>query len=168
MEQRRSAGPLTVVVPASGGGLLAGIALRASRLASAGAPITIVGVEVMNSPAMSAALAAGRAVEVPVHDTIADGLSGNIEPGAVTIDLAQGRVSGVVGVTEAEIHAALRFLASEHGLVAEGAGAAALAALRSGKVDTHGSNSDVVAIVSGRNIALPRLAAVYAESGASA
>jgi len=164
VDQRPSNGPLTVIVPASGGGLLAGIALRASRLSNDEAPITVVGVEVANSPAMSAALEAGHAVDVPVGATIADGLAGNIEPGSVTINLIRGRVDGVVAVTESEIHDALRFLASEHGLIAEGAGAAALAAVLSGKVTAGG---EVVAIVSGRNIALPQLAGIYAESGAS-
>lgn len=163
VDQRPVGGPLTVLVPAGGGGLLAGIALRASQLDSNAAPITIVGVEVANSPAMSAALEAGYAVEVSVRDTIADGLAGNIESGSVTIGLIRGRVEGIVAVTEAEIHAALRFLATEHGLVAEGAGATTLAALLSGKVQA--SERDIVAIVSGRNIALPKLANVYAESG---
>ena len=152
-------GPLTIVAPASGGGLLAGIALRASQLTSSGRPLIVVGVEVANSPAMSAALAAGKAVDIPVYDTIADGLSGNIEPGSMTIDVISGRVAGVVAVTEDEIFAALRFLASEHGLVAEGAGGAALGAVLAGKVPAEG---DAVAIVSGRNIALPRLAEVLA------
>ncbi len=160
--QRSRGGPLTVVVPGSGGGLLAGVALRASQLTSDDAPITIIGVEAANSPAMSAALKAGQAVEVAVFDTIADGLAGNIEPGSVTVGLILGRIEGFVAVTEAEIHAALRFLASEHGLIAEGAGAATLAALLAGKVPP--GNAEVVAIVSGRNIALPRLATVYADS----
>ncbi len=162
VDQRPSGGALAVLVPASGGGLLAGIALRASQLTSDAAPITIIGVEVVNSPAMSAALEAGHAVEVPVLDTIADGLAGNIESGSVTIDLIRGRVEGIVAVTEAEVHMALRFLATEHGLVAEGAGAATLAALLSGKIQA--TEGDVVAIVSGRNIALPKLASVYAET----
>ncbi len=159
-DQRSSDSPLTVVVPAGGGGLLAGIALRAEKLGTVARPITVIGVEVANSPAMSAAIAAGHVVEIPVGDTIADGLSGNIEPGSVTIDAITGRVASIVAVTDEEIHAALRFLASEHGLIAEGAGAATLAAVLSGKVtDVAG---DVVAIVSGRNIALPRLAEVFA------
>lgn len=164
--QRLSDGALTIVVPASGGGLLAGIALQASQVSSTVAPITVIGVEVANSPAMSAALEAGYPVDVPVLETIADGLSGNIEAGSVTIDLIRGRVADIVAVTEAEIHAALRFLAREHGLVAEGAGAAALAALLAGKV--RAGSGETVAIVSGRNIALPMLASVYAESDASA
>ena len=162
VDQRPSGGALAVLVPASGGGLLAGLALRASQLTSDAAPITIIGIEVANSPAMSAALEAGHAVEVPVLDTIADGLAGNIESGSVTIDLIRGRVEGILAVTEAEIHSALRFLASEHGLIAEGAGAATLAALLSGKIQA--TEGDVVVIVSGRNIALPKLASVYAET----
>ncbi len=161
VDQRPGDGPLTVVVPGSGGGLLAGVALRASQLTSDDAPITVIGVEAANSPAMSAALKAGEVVEVRVLQTIADGLSGNIEPGSVTVDLILGRIAGLVSVTEAEIYMALRFLASEHGLVAEGAGAATLAALLAGKVPSV--EGDVVAIVSGRNIALPTLATVYAE-----
>lgn len=152
--------PLTVVVPASGGGLLAGIALRAGQLATAAQPVRVVGVELVNSPAMSAALEAGQAVEVEVHDTIADGLAGNIEPGAITVGLIARHVAGIVAVTETEIHTALRFLASEHGLVAEGAGAAALAAVLAGKIPDPGG--EIVAIVSGRNIALPTLAGVLA------
>lgn len=165
IDQRPGDGPLTVVVPGGGGGLLAGVALRASQLTSDDAPITIIGVEAANSPAMSAALAAGQVIEVAVSDTIADGLAGNIEPGSVTVDLILGRIAGVVSVTEAEIHAALRFLASEHGLIAEGAGVATLAALLAGKVPA--GEGDVVAIVSGRNIALPTLASVYAEVDAT-
>ncbi len=166
VEQRAPAGPLTVVVPGSGGGLLAGIALRASQLTSDERPITVIGVEAANSPAMSAALKAGHTVDVPVADTIADGLAGNIEPGSVTVDLILGRVAEIVSVTEAEIHAALRFLATEHGLIAEGAGAVTLAALLADKVQA--GKGEVVAIVSGRNIALPKLASVYAESSGNA
>lgn len=163
--QRTGNGPLTVIVPAGGGGLLAGIALRASQLTTGDAPITIVGVEAASSPAISAALAAGRAVDVTVGETLADGLSGNIEAGSVTIDVSLGRVAGVVAVTEAEIHAALRFLATGHGLVAEGAGAVTVAALLAGKIAAP--DGDVVAIVSGRNIALPALAGVYAGDDVS-
>lgn len=160
--QRLTDGPITVVVPTGGGGLLAGIALRASQLNRPQAPITVIGGETAASRATSAAVAAGHVVEVPIGDTIADGLAGNIEPGSVTIGLVQQRIAGIVAATEAEIHEAMRFLASVHGLVVEGAGAAALAAVRSGKA--RGKSGDIVAIVSGRNIALPALAGIYAGS----
>lgn len=164
LAQRLGGGPLTVVVPTGGGGLLTGIALRASRLEQPGSPITVVGVEAANSPATSAAFTAGHVVDVPIGETIADGLAGNIEPGSITIDLVQNRIAGIVSVDEGEIHEAMRFLASEHGLVAEGAGAVALAALRSGKIEA--ADGETVVIVSGRNVALSALARIYAGSAA--
>jgi len=159
--QRESDGPLTLVVPAGGGGLLAGIVMRARLLGTPRRPISVIGVELESSRAMSAALAAGRVVDVPVGESIADGLSGNIEHGSVTVDLIAGGVAGIVAVNDQEIRVALRFLAAEHGLVAEGAGGAALAAVLSGKIEDAGG--EVVAIISGRNIALSLLAEVFAE-----
>ena len=156
--------PLTVVVPAGGGGLLAGTTLRAAELATASRPIRVVGVESAMSRGLSASVAAGQVVDVPVGDTIADGLSGNIEPGSVTVEIIRHLGPGLVAVTDEEIEAAIRFLATDHGIVAEGAGAVAVAALLTGKVAPDG---DIVAIVSGRNIALPRLAAILAPPATS-
>jgi threonine dehydratase len=70
--------------------------------------------------------------------TIADGLHGNIEPGSVTFELVRERVEGRRHRDDAAIEEAMGFLASEHGLVTEGAGAAAVAALRSGATSTRG------------------------------
>jgi threonine dehydratase len=81
-------------------------------------------------------------------------MAGNIEPGSVTVELIGHHVDDLVTVTEDEIVAAIRFLASQHGLVAEGAGAAATAAVLAGRVPR---DQPVVALVTGRNIALPRL-----------
>ena len=153
--------PLTLLVPASGGGLLAGITLRAGELSTPERPITIIGVELESSQAMSAAVDTGEVVHVEVGPSIADGLTGNIEPGSVTVDLITGNIEGVVAVSEAAIRSALRYLVREHGVVAEGAGAAATAALRSGAFDDR--EGVVVAIVSGRNITLSLLAEVLAE-----
>jgi threonine dehydratase len=134
----------TIVVPIGGGGLASGI-----RLAS---DARIVGVVPANFPAMPAALAAGEVVEIEGDWTIADALHGNIEPGSVTVDLLAG--IEVVEVTEAEIEDAMRRLAREHGLVTEGAGGAAFAAVIAGKAPAG------VAIVTGRNIVPETFAAV--------
>ncbi|MES1248624.1 MAG: pyridoxal-phosphate dependent enzyme, partial [Actinomycetota bacterium] len=134
----------TVVVPVGGGGLAAGIRLATEA--------RVVGVVPERFPAMPAALAAGRVVEIEGDRTIADALHGNIEPGSVTVDLLAG--VDVVEVTEDELAEAMRFLAFEHGIVTEGAGAAATAAIRSGKAPAG------VAIVSGRNVAAATFAAV--------
>ncbi len=160
MTQLPGTGPLVVVPAGGGGGLLAGIALRARELATPERPIRVVGVESTVSRAMSESVAAGHVVSVPIGVTIADGLAGNIESGSVTVDLIRELGTTLVAVTDEEIHSAIRFLATRHGIIAEGAGAAAVAAIRSGYVSDQGG--DVVAIVSGRNIALSRLAAILA------
>ena len=113
----------TIVIPVGGGGLLSG-----AGLATEGAGVRIVGVEPEWSPAVGAAMTAGSVVEVDVGPTIADGLAGNIEPGSVTVALARRLADSMLTVTEDEIRDAIRFLAFEHGVVSEGAGAVATAA----------------------------------------
>jgi threonine dehydratase len=146
----------TVVVPVGGGGLISGTALT---LENAG--VRIVGVEPAASPAMSTSLAAGHAEPIVVGRTLADGLAGNIEAGSVTIGICASHGVEVMTVTEEEIRAAIRFLAHEHGVVAEGAGAVGVAAVCSGAVLPSGG--DLVVIVTGRNIAPPLLTSVLAE-----
>ncbi len=151
-------GPLTVVCGVGGGGLASGLGLWAAQRPE----VRVVGVEAEASRAVSTAVAIGHQAPVEVGDTLADGLAGNIEAGSVTVDLVARHVDQLVAVSEAEIRDALRYLASERGYVAEGAGAAAVAALRAGKIAVHGR---AVAVVSGRNITLSTLAAVLSEPG---
>ena len=152
----RFRGPLTVIAPTGGGGLAAGLGLWAAQRTGGGA--RVVAVEAERSRAMSTALAAGELTPVVVGDTIADGLAGNIEPGSVTFPLVRDHVAAVVQVSEAEIEEGIRFLARAHGVVAEGAGAAGAAAVMTGRVAS--GDGPIVVVVTGRNIALPRLAAV--------
>ena len=147
-------GPVTVAAPLGGGSLASGLGLWAARRAGA----RVVGVEAERSPAFSTALAAGRITPFEVGDTLADGLAGNLEPGAVTFELVRDHVAAVVQASEAEIEEAIRFLARAHGIVAEGAGASAVAAVMAGRMPR--GDEPLVVVVSGRNIALPRLAAV--------
>jgi threonine dehydratase len=141
----------TIVVPIGGGGLASGIGLATDA--------HVIGVVPDAFPAMRAALDAGRLVEIDGTDTIADGLHGNIEPGSVTFDLVRDHIADVVTVTEEELTSAMRFLAFAHGLVVEGAGAAAVAAVRAGKAPAG------VAIVTGRNIAPARFDVVLHGRG---
>ncbi len=142
---------LTVVAPVGGGGLLSGLALWSSSREG----VRLTGVESGESGAVSAAIAAGRVEPVPVGNTIADGLAGNLEPGSVT----PGMLAAVplVAIDDDEIRAAIRWLFVGHGLVAEGAGAAGVAAVLTGKLDTTGQ---LVVVISGRNIAATRFAEV--------
>jgi threonine dehydratase len=143
-------GPLQVVVPLGGGGMLAGIALRASELRAAGREITVIGVEAQASQAVSAAVAAGGTIDVAIAPTIADGLAGNIESGSITVDLIRQHVDRLVTVEERHLRDTVRWLVQEHGLVVEGAGAAALAYLREHPLTSDGVTT--IAILSGRNI----------------
>jgi threonine dehydratase len=153
------AGPVCVLAPVGGGGLGAALGLWAS-LRGDGA--RVIGVEAERSVAMSTSLAAGEITQVEVGETIADGLAGNIEPGSVTFPLIRDHVAAMVQVSEPQIEEAIRFLARAHGIVAEGAGAAAAAAVLAGHVEP--GDEPLVVVVSGRNITLPRLAAVLAAA----
>lgn len=156
--------PLTVVAGVGGGGLVSGLSMRAHELSTDERPIRIIGVEAAESLAVSVAVEAGDTLEVPIGDTIADGLSGNLEPGSITVGMIAEYTDRLVNVSEAQLHDAIRWLAKHHGIIAEGAGAAATAAILADMIELNGS--DVVAVISGRNIALPKLAAILTEQDA--
>ncbi|MFE5567676.1 threonine/serine dehydratase [Amycolatopsis japonica] len=149
-------GEITVLCGVGGGGLAAGLGLWRSRRPNT----RVIGVEPELSVAMSTAVRTGVRVDVEVGDTLADGIAGNIEPGSVTIDLVSEHVDDMVTVTEAEIREAVRYLALRRGVIAEGSGAISVAALLAGKVPVSGTP---VAVVTGRNIALPTLAEILAD-----
>ena len=153
--------PLTVVVPIGGGGLLAGIALRASELRSLGHDIQIIGVESAESPAVSSAIAAGETTTIDIGDTIADGLSGNLEPGSITVELIAEHVDRIVQVSEADLHQAVRALAWQGGVLVEGSGAASVAAVSSGQVEVAEGRASI-AVISGRNITHEKLLGILA------
>src|SRR4051812_46934498 len=140
-----------LVVPAGGGGLISGISLAAKALN----PTTQAhGAQSAASPALHAALAAGRQVPAPIAASLADGLAGNIATGSITVDLAARHVDSIVLVEEAEIAAAMRsVLEHEHCLV-EGSAAVTVAALERGALDVAGRR--VVLVLTGRNVA-PRV-----------
>ena len=147
-------GPVTVACPAGGGSLSSGLGLWAAGRAGA----QVVAVEAERSPGLSTALAAGRITPIEVGETIADGLAGNIEPGSVTFELVRDHVSAVISASEPEIEEGMRFLARAHGIVAEGAGAAAVGTAIAGRVPRD--DEPLVIVVTGRNVELARLAAV--------
>ena len=141
----------TVVVPCGGGGLLAGVTLGLE-----GTGVRVVGIESEASPSMSTALAAGGIVPINVEPTVADGLAGNLEPGAVTVGVALEHGVSVLTVSEADIRSAMAFSATKVGLVLEGAGAVGVAALRAGVVTRDPEGRETVVLLTGRNLA-PKL-----------
>ena len=142
----------TVVVPLSGGGLLAGIALA---LKSASAGIRTVGVSMERGPAMVESLRAGKVVDVVEEPTIADALAGGLGPNFYTFNMIQKYVDETVLVSEEEIAEAMAFALEKHRLVVEGGGAVGIAALLHHKVKEVGSNTAVV--LSGSNVDIPLL-----------
>lgn len=147
----------TIVVPVGGAGLISGIAIAAKAIAPA---VRVVGVEVAASCAVSTSMRNGRITTIDPKPTLADGLAGNLEDGSMTFEIVQRFVDDVVTISEEELAAAVRGLVGEEHVVAEGAGAAGVAALLAGKVRLLGS---VVAIVSGANIDVGRLADVLRD-----
>ncbi|MBM3956253.1 MAG: threonine ammonia-lyase [Planctomycetes bacterium] len=144
-----------IVVPTGGAGLLAGVATVAKALAPS---IRIVAVEPAAAPSLSASLAAGRPVAVPVRPTLADGLAvGRV--GDVAFPIAAPLIDHVVTVGEEALALAVLRLAELEKLVVEGAGAAALAALLAeGCPDVRGRR--VVLLLCGGNIDLSILGRV--------
>lgn len=144
---RQVDGPITLVVPVGGGGLVAGTALEAARHDDR---IRVVGVETEASMAVSAAVRAGHVVEVDVDGTIADGLAGNLENSCVTPAVVREAGVRLVSVPERAVRAAVRDLAARAGIVAEGSSAVTLAAVAEGLVPR---DRPTVLVLTGRNIA---------------
>jgi threonine dehydratase len=109
---------------------------------------------------MSAAVAAGGIVPIEVEPTVADGLAGNLEPGAVTVRIAIRHHVEILNVSEADIRSAMAFSATKMGLVLEGAGAVGVAAVRAGMVTPAADGSETVVLLTGRNVAPNVLAEV--------
>jgi threonine dehydratase len=135
--------PARIVVPTGGGGLASGIALACPDA-------EIVCVEPEGWDDMRRSLELGEIVPVPrdAPPTLCDALQTPLVS-PITFGILQDRGAQAVSVTEDEVVAAVRFAWAQHGLVVEPGGAAALAALLSGKVD---ASAGTVAIVSGGNI----------------
>ena len=149
----------TLVVPVGGGGLLAGMATAVKALRP---DVQLVAAEPAAAASFLAAQRAGAPVAVSVSSTLADGLA-VARVGARTFAQAAPLVDAAVTVTEDELATAIALLARHAGVVAEGAGATALAAVLAGKVQTR----RVVVPVCGRNIE-PRVHARILSSTTSA
>jgi threonine dehydratase len=146
-----------VVVPIGGGGLISGIA---TAVKEARPEVRVVGVEPELSPAMHAALEAGKPVTVE-PTSVADGLNAPFA-GENTLAICQALVDELVLVSEDEIREGMRFLYERAKLACEPAGAASTGALLAGKVAPDAAVS-TVAVVSGGNVAAQKAVAILGE-----
>jgi threonine dehydratase len=135
-----------LLAPIGGGGLCSGCAAAIRRLRP---NVKIVGVEPVGGASMKAALDAGEPVTLPQVDSIADGLL-PVRSGDRTFAHVREFVDQVVLVEDDEIREAAKFLFVHERVVVEFSGAATVAALRSGRIESAGRT--VAAVVSGGNV----------------
>ncbi len=148
----------TIIVPVGGGGFIAGIALTVKNLKPA---VRIVGVENKACPSASTALAEQAVTCVPSRPSIADGINVR-QVGQAPFAILQKKVDEIVCVDEDQIAAAILLLMERKKIVAEGAGAAPLAALMSGVVRPP-AGSRTVLLISGGNLDSPLLGRIISR-----
>jgi threonine dehydratase len=142
----------TVLVPFGGGGLACGIAMG---LRAAGSSARVFACEVETAAPFTASLRADRASRVDRVPSFVDGIGGQAVMDEMW-PLAKAVLAGATVNSVAEIAAAVRWLAERAHVIAEGAGAAPVAAALSGKA----TGRRVVCVISGGNIDLPKLAMI--------
>ncbi len=135
-----------IIVPIGGGGLISGVAFAIKTLRP---EIKIYGVQSSGAPSMVTSLAEGHIAHLDRVATIADGICVK-EPGVNTFEMCSKYVDEVVTVSDDEVAAAILALIEQHKLVAEGAGAVAVAATMFDKLPIAGKKT--VCLVSGGNI----------------
>src|SRR5436305_1739354 len=135
-----------IVSPIGGGGLIGGIACAVKETHPS---VKVYGVQPARLPSMKAAVAAGKPVTLDSAKTIADGIAVR-RAGDCTLPLVQKYVDDIVTVEEEEIANAILLLLEREKTLAEGAGAAAIAAVLNRKIELQ--NKRVAVLVCGGNI----------------
>jgi threonine dehydratase len=135
-----------VITAIGGGGLISGMACALKEINPG---IQVIGVQTSRLPSMKAAIDAGHLVTLPVASTLADGIAVR-RAGERTLPMVRKYVDEIVTVEEEEIASAILLLLEREKTVAEGAGAAAVAALIHDKINCTGKR--IAVIISGGNI----------------
>ncbi len=143
-----------IVVPVGGGGLISGIAYTAKQIRPS---VKVYGVQVKGAPSMYNSIKHGGIECLSSVSTIADGIAVK-QPGENTYALVKEYVDEIALVSDDEVASAILALIEKQKMIAEGAGAAAVAAVMFNKFDLKGKK--VAAIVSGGNIDVTSLSRV--------
>lgn len=143
-----------IIVPIGGGGLISGIAYTAKMLRPS---IKIYGVQAAGAPSMYNSINDGNIECLESVSTIADGIAVK-QPGVNTFELIREYVDDIALVTDDEISSAILALIEKQKMIAEGAGAVAVAAAMFNKFPIKGKK--VVSVVSGGNIDVTSLSRV--------
>lgn len=137
-----------ILVPLSGGGLAAGVALAARAISPS---IRVIGVTMDRGAAMRESIRAGRPVEIEEVPSLADSLGGGIGMGnRLSFPLCRDLLDDCVLVTEDEIYDAMQTLYFEDRMVAEGASVVGIAAIKSGRLPAFAG--PVATVLTGRNV----------------
>ncbi|MHA2295652.1 MAG: threonine ammonia-lyase [Candidatus Hodarchaeales archaeon] len=137
----------TVVIPLGGGGLISGIAIAIKAIKPT---IQIIGVQSEVAAVMIESVKAGKILEGEEGESLAEGLLGGLEKGAITFDLVKKHVDELFLVKEETIKEAIYHLWENEHQVVEGAGAITIAAIIENK--NHFKDKTTVAVISGGNI----------------
>ena len=143
-----------IVVPIGGGGLISGIAYTVKQIRPS---VKVYGVQAAGAPSMYNSVHDGERECLSSVSTIADGIAVK-QPGEKTYALCKEYVDEVALVTDDEVSSAILALIEKQKMIAEGAGATAVAAVMFDKFDLK--NKRVVAVVSGGNIDVTSLSRV--------
>ena len=143
-----------IVVPIGGGGLISGIAYTVKQIRP---EVKVYGVQAVGAPSMNNSMRDGEIECLSDVSTIADGIAVK-QPGDNTFALVKEYVDEIALVSDDEVASAILALIEKQKMIAEGAGAVAVAAVMFDKFDLKGKR--VVAVVSGGNIDVTSLSRV--------
>ncbi len=147
-----------IITPIGGGGLISGISTYAKSIIP---DIQIFGVDPAGAPKAVEALKEGHPVELTSIDTFIDGAAVK-KIGNVTFNIIKEKVDKVLAVPEGKVCTSMIELYQEEGIIAEPAGALAVAALDSVGSDIQGKN--VVCVISGGNNDISRYPEIMERS----
>lgn len=143
-----------VIVPIGGGGLISGVAVALKTLKP---DIKIYGVQAAGAPSMEVSVKENKIIRLPSVSTIADGIAVK-EPGVNTFEYCKKYVDEIASISDDEVASAILALIEQHKIIAEGAGAIAVAAAMLNKFPIKGKKT--VCLVSGGNVDVPILSRV--------
>ena len=143
-----------IIVPIGGGGLISGIAYTVKQIRPS---VKVYGVQAAGAPSMYNSVHDGERECLSSVSTIADGIAVK-QPGENTYALCKEYVDEIALVTDDEVSSAILALIEKQKMIAEGAGATAVAAVMFDKFNLRGKR--VVAVVSGGNIDVTSLSRV--------
>ena len=135
-----------IVVPAGGGGLLAGMIAAVKQI---NPRVKVYGVQAEGANAIAQSFREQKLISTPSVSTIADGIAVR-SPGDITVDIINRFCDGVVTVSDLQISDAILLLMERCKMIVEPSGAAPVAAVLNGKIDVAGKN--IVCVLSGGNI----------------